>query len=64
LSPRSKLVRPIRHDGRLFHLTFESDDGKILVGCRELRGLRTSGATFAEARENALDAIEAYLDAE
>ena len=36
-----KLVRPIRIDGRVYHLTLEPDtNGVLIVGCRELPGCR------------------------
>jgi hypothetical protein len=36
-----KLVRPIRVDERVYHLTLEPDtNGVLIVGCRELPGCR------------------------
>ena len=57
-----KSVRPIRVDGRVYHLTLEPDtNGVLIVGCRELPGCRRPPR--ATPRLCGKDpAIEAHLD--
>ena len=42
-------------------IIIENDNGEFYAYCPALKGLHTSGGTVEEARENAKNAVAAYL---
>jgi len=45
-----------------FHVTLLEHDEGVSVGCPELSGCHSQGATVAEAMANIQDAVEGYLE--